>query len=314
MKWDKITKPPRLPSGGTIGIASPARWTSEDKLETAAQVLTDAGYGVKFGSACHLREDQYAGSTKERIRELEELFADPEVDAIICARGGYGSIRVTDGLNYSIIRDNPKIFVGFSDITALHCAIQKECGLTTFHGPMLWNFEESTDIFTLNNLLSILSGDNPTKLEVPKCLQLTVLRTGQADGPLFGGNLTLLNKMIGTRWDFDTEGTILFVEDVDEKFYRIDRDLLHLKRAGKLDRVAGLIVGKMMNIEDEEIPFGKSIDEIVLDVCGDGDYPIISNFPCGHDRHLATLPLRIPARLEADVSSVSFRLLEPAVS
>ncbi len=299
--------------GGTIGIASPARWTSKDKLEIAVKVLTNAGYRIKFGSACHLREDQYAGSTKERIRELEELFTDPEVDAIICARGGYGSIRVTDGLNYSIIRDNPKIFVGFSDITALHCAIQKECGLTTFHGPMLWNFEDSTDTFTLNNLLTVLRDDVPSNLEFPNCLQPVVIRTGQADGPLFGGNLTLLTKMIGTRWNFDTEGTILFVEDVDEKFYRIDRDLLHLKRAGKLDRIAGLIVGKMMNIEDEEVPFGKSIDEIVLDVCGDGDYPIISNFPCGHGRHLTTLPLRIPARLEVVESSVSFRLLELAV-
>jgi len=276
--------------------------------------LTDAGYMVKFGSACHLQENQYAGSTEERIRELEELFADTEIDAIICARGGYGSIRVTDGLDYSIIRNNPKIFVGFSDITALHCAIQKECGFITFHGPMLWNFEKSADPFTLNNLLSVISGDNPSKLEFPNDLKPTVLREGSATGQLFGGNLTLLSKMIGTRWDFDTEGTILFVEDVDEKFYRIDRDLLHLKRAGKFDRIAGIFVGQMTNIEDEEIPFGKSIDEIVMDVCGDGDYPIVSNFPCGHGSHLATLPLGIPTLLEADDSYVSFKLLEPAVS
>ncbi|HIN46197.1 MAG TPA: LD-carboxypeptidase [Candidatus Marinimicrobia bacterium] len=314
MNSNSIIKPHRLPKGGTIGIASPAKWMAEDRLKIAAKVLIDAGYRVKFGSACHLRENQYAGSTEQRIRELEDLFADPEIDAIICARGGYGSIRVTDKLDYLIIRENPKIFVGFSDITALHCSFQQECGLTTFHGPMLWNFEESTDPFTLSNLLYVMSGDDPAELEFPKNLPPIVLREGTVSAPLFGGNLTLLTKMIGTRWDFDTEGTILFVEDIDEKYYRTDRDLLHLKRAGKLDGIAALVVGQMTNIEDEEIPFGKSVDEIVMDICGDGDYPIVSNFPCGHGRHLATLPLGIPTRLAAVDSNVSFKLLELAVS
>lgn len=306
-------KPPKLNKGDTIGIVSPARWLEEKSLVKTVRLLEKAGYKVKVGSAARLRENQYAGTTEDRVKELEEMFSDKEVKAIICSRGGYGAIRVTDMIDYDLIRRNPKIFVGYSDITALHSAILKSTGLTTFHGPMLISFVDTKDEFTWKHLFEVISSNAPSEMIFPKDQQPKVLRQGNAEGQLFGGNLTLLINMIGTRFDFNTEEKILFIEDTDEKLYSIDRLLLHLKRSGKLGRIAGLIVGEVTKLSDEEIPFGKSLDEIVLDVCRDTQFPIISNFPCGHGEHQMTMPYNIMTQMLCTKNRVSFTFLESAI-
>ena len=312
-------KPSKLHKGDTIGIVSPARWLDKDILQKTIKILENAGYPVKVGSAAYLRENQYAGSTKNRVKELEAMFLDDEIKAIICSRGGYGAIRVADMLDYDIIKNNPKIFMGYSDITTLLISIYKMTGLTTFHGPMLLSFsksppgKETVDPFTWNYMVDVLSGHSPIEIKFPEDLPPSVLRNGVAEGELLGGNLTLLINMIGTPWDFDTAGKILFVEDLDEKLYGLDRMPLHLKRAGKLEHIAGLIVGEMVNIKDDEIPFGKTVDEIVLDVCDGMNFPIVSNFPCGHGLHQMTMPISTRARLECTDDSVTFTLLESPV-
>lgn len=306
-------KPQRLKKKDTIGIVSPARWLNEDALGKAVELFEKEGYRVKLGPASFLKDHQYAGTTEQRARELQEMFADETVNAIICARGGYGAIRVTDSLNYDIIRNNPKIFVGYSDITALHTSLLRMTSLVTFHGPMLKSFSEERDQFSWHYLLEVLSGGGPVDVQFPEDLMPVTLRKGVAEGELFGGNLTLLINMIGTPWDFDPSGKILFVEDIDEKLYRIDRLLLHLKRSGKLDGISGLVVGEMKDIYDEEIPFGKTVEEIVMDVCKGTDFPIVANFPCGHGTHQMTMPISIKARLDCTTRTPSFTLLEPAV-
>lgn len=305
-------KPSKLSKGDTIGIVSPARWLKEDVCHSSVKILEESGYPVKLGPATFLQDNQYAGTTEERTNELEEMFADEDVKAIICSRGGYGSIRVSDCLNYDLILRNPKIFIGYSDITALHVSLLKMTELVTFHGPMLVSLEKK-DEFTLRYLFQVLSGDAPIHVDFPADLQPLILRGGFAEGELLGGNLSLLTNMLGTSWDFDPSGKILFVEDIDEKLYRVDRLLLHLKRAGKLKEIAGLIVGEMVDIVDEEIPFGKAVDEIVMDVCDRTNFPIVTNFPCGHGIHQMTMPISIRAQLDCTTDRASFTLVEPAV-
>lgn len=306
-------KAPKLQAGDTIGIVSPARWLNEDTLKKGISMLEDRGYSVKTGSACRLRDDQYAGTSEDRAWELEEMFVDPQVKAIVCARGGYGAIRVSDILNYTRVSDNPKIFVGYSDITVLHASISKMTGLVTFHGPMLIDCEKTVDDYTWRCLFETLSHDEPGEVTLPDNQKAKILRKGLAEGELYGGNLVLLTNLIGTQWDFDTAGKILFVEEVGEKLYRIDRMLLHLRRAGKLDHIVGLIVGEMSDVGDNEVPFGMTVEQIVLDICRGTNFPIISNFPCGHGVHNATLPISVKARLDCSGDEPLLVSLESAV-
>lgn len=305
--------PRRLRPGDCIGIASPSRWLAPDALERTVTLLEETGFVVQLGSAARLRDHQYAGTFAERARELHELFDDGQVAAILCSRGGYGATRVSDLLDYERIRRNPKALIGFSDITVLHTAIARERGAVTFHGPMLNSFKDGADPYSWTNLLSVLGGELPGPYPIPSDMPQRIVRPGVGEGPLFGGNLTLLNHLIGTRWDFDTAGTILFLEDWNEKLYSLDRMFVQFRRAGRLERVRGLLVGEIAQLSDEEIPFGRSVEEIVLDACEGLDIPIVTNVPCGHGLHQMTLPIGIRARLDCAGASPLLSLLEPAV-
>lgn len=293
-------RPKRLLAGARIGIVNPAYWLESVRMQRAVDVFEELGYQLVLGKSTSLRENKCAGSPEERAADIMAMFEDPSIDAIICARGGYGGNRVLPLLDYEIIRENPKIFVGYSDITGFLASMAQRSGLITFHGPMLSTYGSQTIQYNLDTFHQLLSGQDDIRVRSTAACQARTLKTGVAGGPLWGGNLTLIIERLGTRDQLDTRGSILFFEDIDEDLYAFERMLLHLKNSGSLDQINGLIVGEMTEMGDSDVPFGKSTDEIVLDVCADLDIPIISNFPCGHGGYQATLPVSHAVEIHAD--------------
>lgn len=307
-------RPAHMRPGDTVAIISPGRWMSDDELTTTVARFEKFGFHVVLHPQNFLRDHQFAGGTAERREAIEMVFADPRIRAVMLAKAGYGSLHLLDSLNYDVIRRNPKIIVGYSDATGLLIALHIKCGLVTFHGPMLYDLCEKVDRQTWQWFREVLVERKPIQLEPSDLVSTKVLRSGIGTGPLIGGNLTLLANLIGTSTDFATEGRILFLEDYDEKLYSIDRLLLHLRRAGKLDHLNGLVVGEMHKISDDEIPFGYSVDDLVLKHCESTQFPIVSNFPFGHGDRQLLLPIGVLARLSANPAGVSFELIDPAVA
>jgi len=296
-------RPKRLERGDRIGIVSPAYWIEPEMLQRAVGVFEQCGYELVLGKTTGLKDNKFAGSAAERAADIMAMFADPSIDAIICVRGGYGGNRVLPLLDYDVIRANPKIFVGFSDITGFLSSISQRSGLVTFHGPMLTTYGENTVDYNLDTFHRVLSGEEGVKIEsAPECTA-RILRPGNASGPLWGGNLSLVEERLGTAGQIDTNGAILLLEEVHETMHAFDRMMFHLKEAGSLEHVKGLVLGEILEMSDTEDPFGKDTDEIVLDVCGDLGIPIISNFPCGHGACQATLPVSHEIELHAEGES-----------
>ena len=309
-----MIKPSALKPNATIGIVSPSSWLNEPDLKTAVSVFENKGYKLFLGESVFLKEFTYAGTPQERADDINNMFANPDIDAIICTRGGYGANRVLPLLDYDLIKANPKIFVGFSDITAFLTSITQKTGLVTFHGPMLSSFKKGVLEFNFDLLENVLFGNESVALHPPSKLPMRILNSSKADGPLWGGNMCLLINRLGTQDQLDTDGAILFIEDIDEYLYAFDRMLVHMKKAGMFENIKGLIIGELVDMKDYDNPFGKSTDEIVMDVCGNLDIPIISNFPCGHGIYQATLPISIPVQLDAESELPLLTLLESPVN
>jgi len=310
----ELIKPKRLRTGSRIGIVCPAYWLESDGLQRAVKVFEKLGYEVILGQSVGYREHRFAGTPEQRADDIMAMFTDKTIDAIICSRGGYGGNRVLPLLNYDVIRANPKIFVGYSDITGFLCSISQQSNLITFHGPMLSTFAETTIEYNLTTLTQVLSGENNLILCSPKECSARTLKTGIAKGSLWGGNLCLIIERLGTEDQLNTTGCILFIEEIGEELYAFERMMLHLKKSGSLDSIKGLIVGEMVEItDDHDVSFGKSIDEIVLDVCEGLDIPIISNFPCGHGKHQATLPISHTVELNAHEADAYLTIAESPV-
>ena len=309
-----MIKPSALKPNATIGIVSPSSWLNEPDLKTAVSVFENKGYKLVLGESVFLKEFTYAGTPRERADDINNMFANPDIDAIICTRGGYGANRVLPLLDYDLIKANPKIFVGFSDITAFLTSITQKTGLVTFHGPMLSSFKKGVLEFNFDLLENVLFGNESVALHPPSKLPMRILNSSKADGPLWGGNMCLLINRLGTQDQLDTDGAILFIEDIDEYLYAFDRMLVHMKKAGMFENIKGLIIGELVDMKDYDDPFGKSTDEIVMDVCGNLDIPIISNFPCGHGIYQATLPISIPVQLDAESELPLLTLLESPVN
>ncbi|MEJ2273827.1 MAG: LD-carboxypeptidase [Woeseiaceae bacterium] len=308
------TRPARLQDGARIGVVSPAYWLEDERLRHAVGVFERLGYELVCGDSTRLRDDKFAGSPVARATDIMAMFGDPSIDAIICARGGYGANRVLPLLDYDVIRSNPKIFVGYSDATGLLASMARQAGLVTFHGPMLSTFDQQALPWNIETLQRVLSGEPNVTVRSPPACPARTLRPGTATGPLWGGNLVLLIERLGTPDQLDLDGAILFIEDVGEYLYKLDRMLLHLKRSGSLDAIAGLVVGEMVDMEDTDEPFGKTVDEIVLDVCGEFEVPVVSNFPCGHGACQATLPVSHEVVLDASTEAPFILIPEPPVT
>jgi len=308
------TRPARLRDGARIGIVNPAYWLEDERLQRATGVFEHEGFVIVPGKSTRLRQDIYAGSAEARAADIMAMFADPTIDAIVCARGGYGGNRVLPLLDYAVIRNNPKIFVGYSDTTGLLTSMAQHAGLVTFHGPMLTTWGTQTVDYNMTTLRRVLSGEPDVRVDSTAACPARILRPGTARGPLWGGNLTLINARLGTPDQVDCDGAILFIEDIDEKLYKFDRMLLHLRATGSLEGIAGLVVGEMLEMSDTRVPFGKDVDEIVLDVCGDLDVPIVSNFPCGHGDCQATLPVSHEVVLDASGAEPFILVPQPPVT
>ena len=309
-----MIKPPALKPNATIGILSPSSWMSESDLKKAVSVFENKGYNLVLGESIFLMDNTYAGTPEQRANDINGMFANPDIHIIICARGGYGANRVLPLLDYDLIKANPKIFMGYSDITALLISITQKTDLITFHGPMLTTFKNGMVDYNFNLKEKTLSGDKNIVIQPPTDLPMKVLKSGNASGPLLGGNLCLLVNRLGSKDQLQTDGAILFLEDIGEYFYAFDRMLVHAKEAGMFENIKGLIIGQLVDMKDQDTPFGKTTDEIVMDVCGNFDIPIISNFPCGHGTYQTTMPISAHVELNASIHSPAFTILESPVT
>ena len=308
-----MIKPSMLKPGCRIGVVSPSYWLKKQYMEKTSKFFQDKGYTMVMGNSNSMKWGPFAGTPQERADDIHHMFSNPKIEAIICARGGYGANRVLPLLDYNLIRDNPKIFMGYSDITAYLTSITQKTGLVTFHGPMMVSYKKGFVNYNFQTMERILNGTPDFKIESPDSLPARILKPGIAMGPLWGGNMTLLINRLGTSDSLDTDGVILFLEDLDEYLYSFERMLVQMRTAGMLDNIAGLIIGELHEFKDQDVAFERNTDEIVMDICGDLEIPIVSNFPCGHDTYQATLPISIPVELYAKQQPY-LTLLEPAVT
>ena len=309
-----MIKPKSIKVNSTIGVVSPSYWLDENVLKNTAKFFTDIGYNIKISKSNSLQWGPFAGTPQERADDLHRMFADPKIDAVMCARGGYGANRVLPLLDYDLIRKNPKIFIGYSDITAYLTSITQKTNLVTFHGPMLTTYKKSWINYNYNLMNMVLTGENNINIEPPESLKTRILKDGTASGPLWGGNMSLLINRLGTSDALNTNGVILFLEDIDEYLYSFERMLVQMRTSGMFDQINGLIIGELEDIRDQEVRFGRNTDEIILDICGDLDIPIVSNFPCGHGKYQATLPISITTEIDTTKKDSPITITDSAVT
>ena len=303
-------KPRALRHGDKVGIVAPASNIKRELLEAGCAGLRGLGYEPFYFDSILERDLYFAGSAERRVQELEQMFVRDDVRAIVCARGGYGANYLLQPIDLAKIAAHPKIFVGYSDLTTLLTWFTDEGNFVTFHGPMATKDFAIADGVDLASWQSALSGE--TSWEIGAGSGAKPLVAGEAEGILYGGCLSLLIAALGTRHDIRTEGTILFVEDVEEKPFRIDRMLMQLKLAGKFAGVRGIVFGEMMDCR-QNVQQAYTLEEVVLRVIGDLGIPVAFGMRSGHvSRGNITLPFGVRARLEVG-SDVKLKILESAV-
>jgi len=286
--------PPYLKKGSVIGITCPSGYVSNERVAFALDVLQLWGFRVKVGNTVGSEHFYFSGTDEERQRDLQMMLDDPAIDAILMGRGGYGLSRIVDDLDLTGFSKKPKWICGFSDITVLHNHIQALLGISSLHSPMCGAFKpETVNADHIKNFFAALTGES-LFYHTPAS---SYNRTGTTEGILTGGNLAIIAHLTGSASEVNTDGKILFIEDIGEHLYHIDRLMLNLKRAGKLDNLKGLIVGSFTEIEDTERPFGQTLEEIIFDKVKEYDYPVCFNFPCGHQDINYTLTLGMNHRL-----------------
>lgn len=285
-----MNTPPLLVPGSKIGIVAPARKVSPEEMQPAIDQLHQWGFEVAKGMYLYEQDHQFAGTDQQRWADLQMMLDDASVNAVLFARGGYGCARIIDKLDFTRFMRSPKWLIGFSDFTALHSHVNRHCKIETMHAPMAFNFP-TTPAPVLDKLKQLLTGHTVSYDMSPSILN----RLGKVQGELVGGNLSLLYAMAGTDSDLLTKGKILFLEDLDEYLYHIDRMMINLKRTQKLSHLKGLVVGGMSAMRDNTIPFGKSAEEIILDAVKEYDYPVCFGMPAGHvtDNHPLVLGRKI---------------------
>ncbi len=295
--------PQYLEPGDTIAIVCPARKMMAAELHPAIAILESWGYKVKLGSSVGGEHHQFSGTDEERAADFQQQFDDPTVKAIICARGGYGTVRIVDRLDFSQFRQQPKWIIGYSDITVLHGHLL-QFGIATLHASMPVNFPTNTPE-ALDSLKGALAGEPHSFNIEPHEFN----RIGSAEGILVGGNLSVLLSMSGSVSDIDTRGKILFLEDLDEYLYHIDRMMVQLDRAGKLEHLAGLVIGGFNDMRDNAIPFGQTAYEIIQEQVSGYNFPVCFGFPAGHIADNRALVMGGKYRLEVkcDKTLLAFR-------
>jgi muramoyltetrapeptide carboxypeptidase len=282
------TIPPYLQPGATIGITCPSGYVAADRVTYCIEVLDRWGFKVKQGKTIGTEHFYFSGTDAQRLADLQDMMDDPNVDAILMGRGGYGMSRIIDQLDFTKFLQKPKWVCGFSDITVLHNQLQAAYNIPSLHSPMCGAFTPETENEAyLKTLFTALTGGELSYTTTPSPYN----KFGNTEAILTGGNLAMLAHLTGSPSEVDTDGKILFIEDIGEYLYNADRMLLNLKRAGKLANIKALLVGDFTDMQDTERPFGQTIQEIILDKVKEYSYPVCFNFPCGHDTVNNTLTL-----------------------
>lgn len=295
-----IITPPYLKKGDWIGITCPAGYLERNKAQKCIDTLQKWGYQVLIGNALNSKSKNYFSATdEERANELQAMLDAPEIKAILCGRGGYGMSRIIDQLDFRQFKKNPKWIIGFSDITLLHCHLHTKYKISSIHAPMASAFNDGENKY-IRSIKDVLSG-TPIRYSIKLN---TWNRPGTAKGQLVGGNLALITHAIGTASELHTKNKILFIEDIGEHYYQIDRMLMQLKRSGALKDLAGLIVGHFSDLKDTARPFGKSCREIIAEHVSEYDYPICFDFPVGHEKENYALKTGLTYKLEVKKNKV----------
>ncbi|MGE5580286.1 MAG: S66 peptidase family protein [Bacillota bacterium] len=304
-------KPRALCAGSTVAVVAPSGPVAKESLDRGVGILESLGLKVRVLGSVLKQYGYLAGEDRDRARDFTTAWTDPAVDGVVCARGGYGATRMLRYLDFNTLKPHKKVFVGYSDITALHLALRKRLRLVTFHGPMLATRQgASLDVpYNLDGLWSALSGGD---VKLPEKGRLHSLSPGLAEGELVGGNLSLVAASIGTAYEVNTKGKILFLEEVGEAPYRIDRMLCQLDSSGKLDQAAGFLVGDFTDCEAREGSPTLAVEELIRQYLGSRGKPCLSGVPAGHAHLNLTLPLGIRVAVDGDNGTMEY--LESPVS
>ncbi|MBU2511840.1 LD-carboxypeptidase [bacterium] len=314
-----MIKPKQLKKGDTIGIVSPASGLWErSALWSAIEFFENCGYQVKLAKNVYKNTFYFAGSDEERAEGVRSMFEDDSVDAIFCTQGGYGSARIWKLIDFEMIKSNPKIFLGYSDITALHLAIQKMTGLVTFHGPDLLDFsnQERTP-YKYDGLMKALTFDEPVgTIKMSQSNKYLVkIVPGRVTGPVIGGNISLICGTMGTPYEIDTRGKILFIEDLDVEPWIMDHFLTHMLNAGKFHDAIGVVIGECVNCDPKKLYPGfynqRSLENVIFEIFEPLGKPTILGLPIGHTKDIATIPLGV--QCELDATKGEFRIIEKGV-
>lgn len=298
--------PKKLNVGDTVGIICPSSAIATEKISECVKTVEALGFRVKTADNLDTNYGGYmAGNGKVRAEWINKMFADPEVKGIFCIRGGDGSSRMMEYLDYELIKQNPKIFVGYSDVTNLHLALTQECDLVTFHGPMVSsNMISDFDEETKDSFLTAINAEKNFEFKNPQGMPIGVLKEGKAEGRLIGGNLSLLSASVGTAYDLDTKGKILFVEEVCESITKIEKWMYHLKNAGKLKECSGILLGQFTKIKLDDGSYG--VNECISDILEGIDIPVMYNIQSGHSKPMMTLPMGVVCKIDTETKTIVF--------
>lgn len=296
--------PPYLKPGGTIGIICPAGYIPLEKAQTCVETLTAWGFNVIAGKTLGHQFNYFSGTDKERLHDLQHMMNDKNIDAIFCGRGGYGTGRIIDQLDFSKFIKHPKWIIGFSDITILHSHLFSNYKIASLHAPMAAAFNEGEfKNQYIRSLHSALIGEKAHY----KTERNNLDQKGNAKGILVGGNLSLLVNAIGTSSDIKTKNKILFIEDIGEYIYNVDRMMYQLKRSGKLDDLKGLIIGRFSDMKDTTIPFGQTTEEVIKDLVKNYNFPVSFGFPVSHDKENYALKIGVKYKLKVEEGLVELK-------
>lgn len=294
--------PPSLQKGDTIAIVATARKNIDDNLQPAIDLLHSWGLEVAIGKSIGLDDNQLAGTDAQRAEDFQQQLDNPNIKAIWCVRGGYGTVRMIDLLDFTKFKQNPKWIIGFSDVTVIHSYVN-QLKIATIHGAMPVTVGKAS-VESVETLRQAIFGES-LKYEIPS---ETSNKLGIAKGEIVGGNLSILYSLMGSNAQIDCKGKILFIEDLDEYLYHIDRMMMSLKRCGCFEDLNGLIIGTMTKMKDNDIPWGKNANQIIADVTKDYSFPILYNFPAGHfhDNRALIFGKQVSLELNATTSKLTF--------
>jgi muramoyltetrapeptide carboxypeptidase len=287
--------PPYLRPGDTIGIVCPAGHMDRGRAEQCIETLRAWGFSVRTGRTLGHAYHYFSGTDAERLEDLQQMLDDPSVHAILCGRGGYGTSRIIDRLDFTRFEASPKWIIGFSDVTVLHAHLYSVLGTASLHAPMAGAFNEGgAGGPYVDSLHKALTGGRAAY----SCASHPFNRKGSTEGVLAGGNLSLLTHLSGSVSELDTTGIILFLEDIGEYLYHIDRMMIQLQRSGKLERLSGLVVGGFTDMKDTAVPFGQTVEELIRDKVSAYNYPVCFGFPVSHGKENYALKVGVRHRLE----------------